>query len=824
MVEQKQSGTIQELSLESVMSDRFGRYSKYIIQERALPDIRDGLKPVQRRILFAMSKDGNTYDKQFRKSAKSVGNVMGNFHPHGDSSIYEAMVRMSQDWKLRAPLIEMHGNNGSIDNDPAAAMRYTEARLSKLAGEMLRDLDKDTVEMVLNFDDTEYEPTVLPGHFPNLLVNGATGISAGYATDIPPHNLGEVIDAIIYMLTHKKVTLDDLMTFVKGPDFPTGAIIQGAEGIKSAYKTGKGKVVVRSKTEIKPLKGGKHVIEITEIPYEVNKAALVHKMDEIRANKDVAGITEVRDESDRDGLTIVVEIAKDGNADGILQYLFKKTELQVTYNFNMVAIHEQRPVLFSLQTALQAFIDHQKEIITKRTVFDLKKAKDRQHIVTGLIKALSILDEVIKAIRASKDRKDAKQSLINQFEFTSPQAEAIVTLQLYRLTNTDVTQLQAEFEELAAKIAQFELILSDNNELIKVLKKELLAIKKEYATPRLTEIQAEVQEIKIDKTVTVVDEDVVMLVSQSGYVKRASLRSFSASGVENGLRDDDSVVYLEKVNTLQHVFILTNLGNVIYRPIHEIPEFKWKDAGEHLSQSITGMANNEIVIQVIVVDDVNALTGEWLAVTNDGYIKRVAMTEFTPRSNYKKRAMPLINLKSESAQIVGLTRLMAQPGTNQQVVLASHAAQGLRYSLDEVPIQGGRTAGVKAMNLASDDYLVGGDVISDENKCAIALISNRGAFKWMPVDEIPVTTRAKKGVAIMRELKKDTHQIIAIQVIDHEQSVPLHIVTDTGKTADIIPSEHPLGQRYSNGSFVIDVDTMGVPETMTRLQQPLVLN
>ncbi len=449
MLENKQEGTIQELSLEAVMGDRFGRYSKYIIQERALPDIRDGLKPVQRRILYAMSKDGNTYDKQFRKSAKSVGNIMGNFHPHGDSSIYEAMVRLSQDWKLRAPLIEMHGNNGSIDNDPAAAMRYTEARLSKLSGEMLRDLEKETVEMVLNFDDTEYEPTVLPGHFPNLLVNGATGISAGYATEIPPHNLGEVIDATVYLLSHPDADIDQLMEFVKGPDFPTGAIIQGASELKRAYETGKGKIVVRAKTQIESIKGGKQLIRVSEIPYEVNKAALVHKMDELRLNKEVAGLTEVRDESDRDGLTIAIEIAKDGNAEGILQYLFKKTDLQITYNFNMVAIHKERPVLFSLKTALTAFIEHQREIIMKRTVFDLRKAQERMHIVDGLIRALSILDQVIKTIRAANDRKGAKQGLIDQYQFTEEQAEAIVTLQLYRLSNTDVTQLQAEAKNLS---------------------------------------------------------------------------------------------------------------------------------------------------------------------------------------------------------------------------------------------------------------------------------------------------------------------------------------------------------------------------------------
>ena len=815
-------GNIQELSLEAVMGDRFGRYSKYIIQERALPDIRDGLKPVQRRILYAMNKDGNTYDKQFRKSAKSVGNVMGNFHPHGDSSIYEALVRMSQDWKLRAPLIEMHGNNGSIDNDPPAAMRYTEARLSKLAGEMLRDLDKETVEMVLNFDDTEYEPTVLPAHFPNLLVNGATGISAGYATDIPPHNLGEVIDALVYLLAHPKASLDDLMQFVVGPDFPTGGIIQGADGIRSAYENGRGRIIVRSKTEIKPLKGGKSQIEVSEIPYEVNKAALVKKIDEIRLNKDVAGITEVRDESDREGLSIAIELNKDANAEGILAYLFKKTDLQVTYNFNMVAIHNQRPERVGLKTALQAFLEHQVEIITKRTQFDLKKAQARQHIVTGLIKALSILDEVIATIRGSKDRKDAKQNLIDSYDFTEPQAEAIVMLQLYRLTNTDVTQLQAEFEDLAQKIANYNEILSDPKALRKVLKAELQAIKKEYNTPRRTSIEAEVQELKIDQTVTVADEDVVMLVSRAGYVKRASVRSYTASGDENGLRDDDEPVFVEKVNTLQHAFIFTNKGNVIYRPVHELPEFKWKDAGEHLSQTITGLANDEVVIDVRIMASVDNMAGEWVVATSDGLIKRTPFADLAPRSTYKKKATMLIKLKSDDATIVGLELIDDKKLVGKSVVLASENAMGLRYSLDEVPTTGNRTAGVKAMNLEAGDRVVKMAVATD--KQAIAVVSNRGAFKWMPVTEISATSRGRKGVAIMRELKKDPHRIAAMMVVDAHEPTPLTVMTDRDKQFDISPKDHPMGQRYSNGSFIIDVEAAGTPVRMNAYVPPLVLN
>ena len=613
---------IQELSLEAVMGERFGRYSKYIIQERALPDIRDGLKPVQRRILFAMNEDGNTHDKAFRKSAKSVGNVMGNFHPHGDTSIYEAMVRLSQSWKLREPLIEMHGNNGSMDGDSPAAMRYTEARLSQIASEMLQDIDKKTVDMVLNFDDTEYEPTVLPARFPNLLVNGATGISAGYATEIPPHNLSETIEAAIYLINHPNASLDDLMQFIKGPDFPTGGILQGIDGIKKAYETGRGRAVLRSKTKIEDIRGNKQQITVTEIPYEVNKSALVKRIDELRILKKVEGISEVRDESDREGLRVVIELKKNANAQGILNYLFKNTDLQVSYNFNMVAINNKRPEHVGLKTILEAYLEHQREVTTRRTKFDLEKAKAREHIVKGLIKALSILDDVIKTIRASKNKSDAKKNLVSEFSFTEAQAEAIVSLQLYRLTNTDVTALQKEAEELQKAITNFENILANPKELDKVIRKELNAINKKYGSERLTVIQDEISSLKIETEVMVAQEDVMLLVSHDGYVKRSSLRSFNASdNDENGLKDEDYPILQSVVNTLSHLFIFTNKGNLIYRPIHEVIESRWKDTGEHLSQTV-GLGNDEYVLNAFVFENIDQ-DAKFLIATKEGYIKQI---------------------------------------------------------------------------------------------------------------------------------------------------------------------------------------------------------
>ncbi|KMO66422.1 DNA topoisomerase IV subunit A, partial [Lacticaseibacillus rhamnosus] len=578
---------IQELTLEEVMGDRFGRYSKYIIQERALPDVRDGLKPVQRRILFAMNQDGNTYDKGFRKSAKSVGNVMGNYHPHGDSSIYEAMVRLSQDWKLRAPLIQMHGNNGSMDGDPPAAMRYTEARLSKISKEMLADIDKETVDMVLNFDDTAQEPTVLPAGFPNLLVNGATGISAGYATEIPPHNLREVVNAILYLLKHPQADLADLMQYVKGPDFPTGGIIQGLDGIKQAYETGRGKIVVRSRTHIETIRGGREKIVVTEIPYDVNKAQMIKKIDELRLNKKVDGIAEVRDESDRFGLSVVIELKKEADAHGILNYLFKNTDLQITYNFNMVAIADMQPKLLGLKAMLEAYVAHRRDVVTRRTRYELNKAQARQHIVEGLIKMLSILDQVIAAIRASSDKGDAKRNLVKQFDFSEAQAEAIVSLQLYRLTNTDITALQDEAAQLAKAIAEYQDILAQPASRDRVIEKELKRIAKEYGDDRRSSIQAEIETLEVATTVTVADETVMVQVSRDGYVKRSSLRSYQAVDPEdNGLKPNDLAIFTGELSTLQHLYIVTNAGNIIYRPVYEISDARWKDTGEHLSQTV----------------------------------------------------------------------------------------------------------------------------------------------------------------------------------------------------------------------------------------------
>lgn len=797
---ENQRNDIQELTLEEVMGDRFGRYSKYIIQERALPDIRDGLKPVQRRILYAMHEDNNTYDKAFRKSAKSVGNIMGNYHPHGDSSIYEAMVRMSQDWKLREVLIEMHGNNGSMDGDPAAAMRYTEARLSEVSGELLADIEKETVDLVWNFDDTEKEPTVLPAKYPNLLVNGSTGISAGYATEIPTHNLGEVIDGTIYLIDHPNATLDKLMTFIPGPDYPTGGILQGVKEIKHAYETGRGKVILRSQTKIEKIKGGKEQIVIHEIPYEVNKANLVKKMDEIRLNKKIEGIAEVRDESDRTGLQIVVELKKEVNAQGILNYLFKNTDLQINYNFNMVAIDDQRPKQVGLKRFLEAYLEHRKSVIIRRSRFDLNKAQKRQHIVSGLIKALSILDQVIATIRSSKDKKDAKLNLISAYEFTEEQAEAIVSLQLYRLTNTDITALEKEASELQEAINYLNMILSDENELFKLMKQELRDVKKKYANPRRTQIEREIEEITIEKEVLIAQEEVIVSVTKEGYLKRSSLRSYSASSPEElGMKETDYLIYAQQLNTMDHILLVTDKGNVIYRPVHELPDMRWKDVGEHITQTITGLAIDESILAVYhygaTMPDKN-----FVFITKEGMIKQTKMSEFDAWRTYKSRSTSCIKLKTATDKVVN--SFVIDNEELYDVFLVSNRGFGLRYPLSEVPVVGAKAAGVKSINLKDGDFVVNGLVVWNEGDTPVVIVTHRGSVKRMLAQELNPLGRAKRGLMILRELKANPHRVT--YMAESIKGAKAIITTNTNQQYELNSTEFPINDRTSNGSFLID--------------------
>ena len=738
-------------SLEDIIGERFGRYSKYIIQDRAIPDVRDGLKPVQRRILYAMYLLRMFSNSPFKKSARICGEVMGKFHPHGDSSIYEALVRMSQTWKMGVTLIEMHGNNGSIDGDSPAAMRYTETRLSKNSEYLLADIDKKTVNFAPNFDDEELEPTVLPAKFPNILVNGATGISAGYATNIPPHNLCEVIDATIRMIDNPNMNIDDLLEIMHGPDFPTGGIVQGLKGIKEAFETGRGKVIVRSKTTFEDInKEGQKRIVVTEIPYEVNKGNLVKKIDQMRLDKVVEDIVEVRDESDREGLRIAIDLRKGANHEAILTYLFKNTDLQISYSYNMVAICNRRPMTLGVLDVLKAYVEHQKEIVTNRSNFELEKAKKRIHILEGLIHMVDVLEEVIKEIRSSKGKADAKNRIMNAFGFTELQAEAIVTLQLYRLSSTDVTALINEKSDLDERVKYLEMILSNEKELLKVIKGELRDIKNAIGKPRLSVIEEEVAELKVDETHLIPKEDVMCCVTKDGYIKRSSIKSYQAS-VKNGIKEGDAVIYSGMVNTLDTLLVFTSQGNYFYIPVYKLTDVKWKDLGDHLSSiSSLDKGKNERVISVMVVSDFNQ-TINMLFCTKEGLIKQVLLKDLEV-SRYSKsiRYMKL----TDGDEVVSVDSSY----NPLEVMVVTHNAEVLRFRASEVSVYGTNASGIKAMLVKPNDYVVSAFFTNQTED--VLFFTSRSHIKRMKVSEFILSRRARAGSVAIKMIKANPHYIV----------------------------------------------------------------
>lgn len=773
-----------DYTLEDIMGERFGSYSKYIIQDRAIPDARDGLKPVQRRILYSMYKEKNTYDHGYRKSAKTVGDVIGNYHPHGDSSIYDAMVRMSQPWKTRLPYIDMHGNNGSIDGDSPAAYRYTEARLSKISNEMVKDIDKNTVEFAPNFDDTTVEPTVLPAKFPALLVYGAQGISAGYATNIPPHNLGEVIDATIYRIDHPECSLEDLMQYVKGPDFPTGAIVEGIEGIKDAYTTGRGKINIKSKYTFEEEKG-KLSIVITEIPFETNKALLVKKIDDIRIDKKIDGIVEVRDESAAD-IRIVIDLKKTANKDLIVNYLLKNTDMQISYNFNMVSIVNRRPKLLGLAASLDAFIAHQRDVVKRRTEFDLAHAKARYHIVEGLIKCISILDEVIKVIRASKNKQDAKDNLVKEFEFTPEQAEAIVVLQLYRLTNTDVVALENEKAALEKIISGLTSILGSEAVLKSVMKKDLRDVRDNYETPRITEIKDEITEIKIDTTAMIPKEDVVVLVTKDGYIKRTSFRSYTASNPDDiTIKENDYIIGMYEMNTTDTLLLFTSMGNYLHIPIHIIPDLKWKDMPKHVSNLIE-MASGESIVSAIPAYNFETEKNVVIA-THDGMIKRSKLKEFKLLRYSKETSC--MKLKDNDYVIAAFTE------EKPCLFLTTDSGYGLSFKMEEVPVVGVKASGVKAIKL-KDDNLVSANQYSENEDEFIAIITDKGTGKRVRLNEFELSTRTRRGLLVIREVKTNPYKVLKTFITDSKNFIGLK-----NNDINIVKlTELPISDRHSIGS------------------------
>ena len=776
---------IYDYSLEDIMGERFGRYAKTIIQDRAIPDVRDGLKPVQRRILYAMYKSKNTFDHSYKKSGETVGEVMGKYHPHGDSSIYEAMVRMSQWWKQNASFIDMHGNNGSMDGDSPAAYRYTEARLSKIANEMLKDLDKDTVSWAPNYADTLMEPTVLPAKYPNLLVNGTTGISAGYATNIPPHNLMEIIDATIMRINNPTCTIDEIMEIVKGPDFPTGGIVEGINGIREAYETGRGRIIVKSKVRFETNKKIDQII-VSEIPYDVNKGMLVKRIDEIRIDKKIDGIQEVRDESDReDPVRIVIDLKSGVNKDLILNYLLKNTELQISYNFNMVSIVHLRPMTLGILPILDAYIEHQQEVITKRTEFDLAHAKERMHIVEGLIKAISILDEVIKTIRKSKNKSDAINNLVKEFDFTEKQADAIVTLQLYRLTNTDVTELEEEMKRLDKIIKGLTAILADPNKLNAVIIDELKRIKEDYGIERKTEIREEITEIKIDTTDMIAKEDVIVLVTKEGYVKRVSKRSYTSTDGVPVLKDSDYVIGMYELNTMDTILLFTDLGNYLYIPVYELPDLKWKDLGKHVSNIIKINEGENIITSIPVTNFNNSYITLF---TRDGMIKRCLLSDFKV-SRYNK-PITCIKLKDDDRLISVSNKV------GKEVFITTHLGYGLRYDINEVPVIGVRGSGVKAINL-TNDFVVSGCIINDEDY--ITILTTKSTGKRVKLSEFEKTSRARRGSLVVRNVKTNPYYILNTFVVSNKTSLGLKYKEDIEyiKLTDL-----PIVDRNSTGTVL----------------------
>lgn len=771
--------------LEEIMGDRFGRYSKSIIQDRALPDARDGLKPVQRRIIYGMYVDRNTHDHGYRKCAKTVGNVMGNYHPHGDSSIYEAMVRMSQWWKQNCCPVDMQGNNGSMDGDGAAAMRYTEARLSKIASEMVRDIKKNTVDMAPTFDDTDLEPTVLPCKFPNLLVNGANGISAGYATNIPPHNLGEIIDATIKRIDSPNCRLDTILDIVKGPDFPTGAIVEGKQGIIDAFTTGRGKVIVRAKYHIEEEKKVNRIV-IDEIPFDVNKMGIVKKIDEIRLDKKIDGILEVREES-TDMIRIAIDIKKDANQELILAYLFKNTDLQISYNYNMVAIVNHRPMTLGIIPLLDAYIKHQLEVVTRSTKFDLEVAKSRLHIVEGFLKMISILDEVIRVIRSSKNKSDAEKNLVDTFGFTPLQAEAIVKLQLYRLTNTDVVALEEESKNLHLIIKGLEAILENPDKLRSVIKEDLRRIKKEYGVERKTEIRDEITEIKIDTTQMIPKEDVVVVITNEGYVKRVSKRSYQANSEETMLKAGDYVIGKYEMNTMDTVLLFTNLGNYLYVPVYEIPDLKWKELGKHISNIIKIRAEEKIIASIPVYDFTKQ---EYITTfTKNGMVKRTLLADYQVQ-RYSK-PMTSIKLKADD-EVIAVTM-----STHKEIFIATYHGYGLWYDIEEVPITGVKASGVKAISL-KDDYVVSAGLFNQDCEY-VTVITEKNTAKRVKLTEFDKTTRARRGVQLVRDVKTNPYYIKTVFVVPNKQLLQI-VSEDEIRTLKI--TEFPIADRYSTGSVI----------------------
>ena len=758
------SNQIIEQSFAELMGKRFSDYANLVILSRAIPDARDGLKPVQRRILYAMYQEGNTHDKPYRKSAKTVGYVMGTYHPHGDTAIYETMVRMAQWWKMGQVLIQGHGNFGSLDADPPAAMRYTESRLSALASEMLRDIEKDTVTFIPNYDNSAQQPAVLPSRFPNLLVNGASGIAVGFATDIPTHNLGEVIDAAIAQMKDPRIRLDELMQYVKGPDFPTGGIVQGISGIRKAFETGRGQFIIRARTHVEEPKGSKvKKIVVSEIPYEVVKSKLVGQIDELVMERKIEGALAVRDETgrkeaDQKKVRIVIDIRKEADEQAILNYLYKNTDLQIYYNYNMNVIHEGTIRQMGLKELLGAYIDHQKEVVTRRSQYDLDKKLNREHVVQGLIQAKSILRQIVDTIMDSEDRADTKRNIMQKYGFTEIQADAILSIQLASLTRLDIVKLEKELAALEKEIAELREILGSEKRLIQVITQELRDIKKKYAEERRTEIQGEIEEIKVDLAMQINAEDCIVTLTNEGYIKRTSPRSFKSMGgtIETcGVKDGDRVRHFVEANTSHTALFFTQDGKYFATLVNSLPDDKWKDIGSALVNVIP-LEKQQRVVGFTVVEDFKQPLYVY-HVTSSGMIKKTALSEYeTNRSS----AVVAAKLKSADDEFVSVF-VADEAG---EFLVATRDGMGIRFPRSEVSATGRASSGVKAIALAAGDKVVSLLPIDEHDQRAFSLVTEEGIVKRTLIADIPLQGRAGKGVQLIRKRKTHPHRLLAINI------------------------------------------------------------
>ncbi len=786
---------VTDVPFQDELGDSFGRYAQKVILDRAIPDIRDGLKPVQRRIIYAMHESGNTADKPYRKSAKTVGDVMGNYHPHGDSAIYDALVRLAQPWKMRYPLIDGHGNFGSMDDDPAAAMRYTEARLAPIAADLMRDIDKDTVPWRPNFDDKTIEPVIVPAGLLNLLVNGSSGVSAGFATEIPSHNLSEVVDGCLALLDEPDIDLDGLMAHIPGPDFATGGVLMGAEGIRRAYETGRGKVVLRARHRLERAPGGKTLIVFDEIPYNIVKSDLVRQMDGMRLEREVQGVLDVRDESDREGLRLVVEVAKSADPEGVLAFLFKKTNLQINYHFNMVAITRNTPRQLGLVEILRAFIEHRREVVRRRSRHDLDKASSRLHEVEGLIKAVDILDEIIATIRRSKDRADARDNLM-KMDFTEHQANAILDLRLARLTGLEIVQLREEAAALAESIERLQRILDDAAVCDRVVGVELQQVKERHGDDRRTTLEEKVERLEIDVTVHVKDQEVVVGVTRQGWIKRSSMASFMASGATrkaSGVRPGDRMKMLVATRTTRTILVFSDRGQCYPIPVHQIPEAKWGEVGAALV-NVCGMSREETLVDVIAPESY----GEdrlLLFVTKGGKMKLTALSEF---DSTRSSGIAAAKVAEDDA----LARVIETDGSGDVLAL-THFGQGIRFELTEVSAQGRGAGGVRGMKVDRHDFIRDVLLVEPTSDLKVAIFTRSGRAKLTPLEQFPRQRRGGKGVRMIIARVNNRHECVAISASTGEDG--FEVVDTLGHEHAIDARRIPVTRRDGNAWTVVDL-------------------